>query len=351
MEFSVARLMSSPEFYPVSADFPAHRISFVRMTRNTYRDSSFLDYRTIRADPRIYTVNLDDVLLYEAPIPAPPVGAHYILHSAFCCSTLLARYLDLIPSCFVLKEPWLLTQLAILRSHIAGEKSEGAVQNDGSEEFLSVFNLGLKLLSRTCAEHQTVIVKVNDICNPLGNLLLKYSHQSRIVFLSSSLRTFLLAVLKSEDRRTWLRERVKGAKHNAAAAPGMVEIDATNLGDAEAGAYLWTLNRAICHDLRTNGNSDRVLAMNGEAISDTPKEALSEIGAFLGLPLKEKDILEMMKHATASRYSKNQSQKYDAKSRLEEVVQLENRWGAEVDKGVEWARKVQHLLGFSLEID
>jgi hypothetical protein len=61
-----------------------------------------------------YEVRLDDIFLVIRTLQPPPKRSHYILQTTYCCSTLLCRYLELLPTCFVLKEPLLLTQLAYI---------------------------------------------------------------------------------------------------------------------------------------------------------------------------------------------------------------------------------------------
>ncbi len=57
-----------------------------------------------------YSIQADDLFGLQATARNRTC---YVLHSAFCCSTLPARYLQLIPLCFVLKEPRLLTDMAM----------------------------------------------------------------------------------------------------------------------------------------------------------------------------------------------------------------------------------------------
>src|SRR6267154_1808610 len=101
----VRQVFSSPEFYPLRIDFQRRIVQFVRMSRDTYRRSVFLDFRTQHLGTGVYEIRLDDLLFGIADLPTANKAVHYILHTTFCCSTLLARYFELLESCFVLKEP------------------------------------------------------------------------------------------------------------------------------------------------------------------------------------------------------------------------------------------------------
>src|SRR5277367_3209419 len=112
---SAPELFRSPDFYPLKMDFDNRTISFVPMSRATYKASSFLDGRTQPTSTERFDVPAAALLLALAELPPTPNPVHYIFHAAFCWSTLLARYLELIPPCFVLKEPLFRTQMAVVR--------------------------------------------------------------------------------------------------------------------------------------------------------------------------------------------------------------------------------------------
>ena len=138
-------LFTSPELYPLKIDFDKRMVKFLRMTPRTYRDSVFLDERAQYVERNI-EIRLDDLLIASESAPNPAKRIHYILNTAFCGSTLLARYFELLSSCFVLKEPLLLAQLA-------------AQQGMSDVLWSRCFGLCLRLLSRTYDSNQVVIIK------------------------------------------------------------------------------------------------------------------------------------------------------------------------------------------------
>lgn len=185
-------LFHSPEFYPQWIDFENNAVHFVHMSRESYRNSVFLDVRTQHLGDPIQQVNLDDVLRACNGAKSPRV--HYILNTAFCCSTLLARYFELFPDCFVLKEPSMLTQLA-------------TVEPASVSRWDDAFAVCVKLLSRTYLESERPVIKVHEACNVLGSRLLE-DPEVTITFLSTPVRRFVLSVLKEEFRRQWVRRRI-----------------------------------------------------------------------------------------------------------------------------------------------
>jgi hypothetical protein len=207
-------------------------------------------------------------------------------------------------------------------------------------------SLAVRLLTRTYASEDIVVIKVNDLCNSLGDSLLKTDARSRIVFLYVSLRTFILSVLKRQSRRVWLRRRLRDNRKTAESFPELAKIDPAGLRDAEGAAYLWLLNKALCDSLRKGKHSARVFALDGERVAEGPKTALATVAAFLGLVVSDQRLSQLLDHPSVNRYSKDPSVDYDAESRRHALAEMQARFGMEADKGVEWASGITPRLEF-----
>jgi hypothetical protein len=334
-------LFRSPDFYPLKMDFDNGMISFVPMSKATYKASSFLDGRTQPTNAERYDIPAADLLLAVADLSPIPNRVHYIFHAAFCCSTLLARYLELIPPCLVLKEPLFLTQMAVVRPRAIEAHNNGALD---PAEWARLLDLCARLLGRGYSPDEVVAIKVNDICNSLGELLLARDPASKAVFVTIGLKDFLLVLLKSPDRRQWLRGRLLKAQKDAAIVPELAGFDPTHMTDAEGGAYLWALNEALRARLCSLGQA-RVLTLPGEEISDAPAGAVLAAAKHFGLPVSRSLPKDILCGVTAARYAKDPSRAYDARSRHKELKTLQKQIGTEADRGVEWAARHRVLFG------
>jgi hypothetical protein len=338
---SPQELLSSPSFYPLKMDFDNGLLSFVPMSRATYQSSSFLDGRTQAAGSERYDIPAADLLASAADLAPSPNRAHYIFHAAFCCSTLLARYLELIPPCFVLKEPLFLTQMAVVRPRAIADHNEGALE---PAEWAPLFELCARLLARGFAAEDVIAVKVNDICNSLGEMLLARDPAAKGVFVTIGLREFLLVLLKAPERRQWLRGRLVKARKDAAIIPELAGFDPVQMSDAEGGAFLWALNEALRARLCTLYQS-RILTVQGEQIADAPAEAVRATADHFGLPVRQGLPKNIFSNATAAKHAKDPSRPYDARSRRKELKALQKQIGGEADQGVNWATKNRVLFG------
>ncbi|MGH9350652.1 MAG: hypothetical protein ACRD2G_00550, partial [Terriglobia bacterium] len=283
-------VLASCRYYPVKIDLCRRLIWFAEIDREMYQRAGFLVPKQAKMSEERYGFNLDDVLLYDLSLPIGGAPSHYVFITAFCCSTLLARLLDRVPGCLVLKEPGILGQLGMLRyrpavpvipaqagihcsdvdprlrggdtgrARCSGDFTSPAVATarsmcrgffrqdkgprhesravatttpkdaggtpalqDWEEEWQTWSRLGMRLLTRTFDPGQTVIVKPSDVGNSMCDVMLENDPRSKAVLLSVDLRTFILSVLKMEDRRKLVRKR---ANLWYAALRGHEQIDA-----------------------------------------------------------------------------------------------------------------------------
>ena len=318
-------LFTSPEWYPCSMDLRRRVVNFVRMSPQTYRETVFLDTRTLHVGTETYQFKLDDLLLTASNTPAVPKKVLYILHPTFCCSTLLARYFELLPDCFVLKEPMLLTQLAV-----ASQRP--------TPDWNAAFDLAVRFLTRTYDPADFVVIKAHEPCNALGRRLLDHNELASVTFLATPLRHFLLAILKSDFRRKWVRTRIPAAAR-AARCRQLADIRPEDVNDAQAAAYLWLVNRFLYEQLVSGNTAPRVLALEGEMVAESPGLAIPAVMAKCGIHLQDEQLKFLIDHPDVRRYSKDLSKPYDAASRRQEIAELEKQWGNEADAAIDWASR------------
>lgn len=315
-------LFHSPEYYPQWVDFENNALHFLHMSRESYRNSVFLDVRTQHLGDPIQKVNLDDVLRASVSNGAKSRRVHYVLNTAFCCSTLLARYFELFPDCFVLKEPSMLTQLA-------------TVEPGSVSRWEDLFDVCVKLLSRTYLESERPVIKVHEACNVLGNRLLQ-DPEITITFLSTPVRRFVLSVLKEEFRREWVRRRVNQMSQRHEFAELFQDLDVAGLSDAQAACCMWLANHLQSQSLCSSDGCERVLVLNGDDVADRPLQTLTRIAKAGGFDVSEQQLDAIMRHPTVSRYSKNSSIPFNAASRKQEMEQLDQQWGEEAQVAIHW---------------
>jgi hypothetical protein len=305
-------------------DFERRHVTFVRMSQAAYRESTFHAARDARKfGTDAFEMRLDDVLLGATDAPAVTRPIHFILHGAYCCSTLLARYLDLLPSNVVVREPQWLTQLAMTRNReIAG--------------WQEIFDLSLRLLTRTYSPGEMAIIKTNIPCNPLGKKILEQNKQATMTFLMAPLRQFVLSALKSDFRRSRVRYWNRDLCSRASSPQQLARIKPEELTDEQAAVCFWLQTRLICSDLSSDPYRSRVLVLNGQRIAESPQEILPAVASMCGQTLDNEQLKWLIDHPSVRQHAKDSSRPYDAGLRRQELNQLQDQFGRQIDVAVDW---------------
>lgn len=315
-----ADLFSSPELYPASIDFDKRMITCVRMTPETYRDSVFLDTRTKHRGSEV-RFRIDDVIFAARQAPSKPV--HYILNTAYCCSTLMARCFELIPAGFVLKEPRALVQVA-------------SMMDEGDARWRIGFDLVEKLLTRTYRPDQLAVIKPYEPCNRLGMSLLAVNNAATVTFLMTPLRSFILSILKMEERRDWVRTRSTTALKDAQGFAPFAVLDSREFSTAKAAACVWMANRYLYKEL-SFAYGERVLLVNGNELAQSPRQTIGPVLSLCGIDMSDACLDELFENPLLRQYSKDTQRPFNSDSREQQMAALECCWGTEADEGIMWA--------------
>jgi hypothetical protein len=294
-------LFASPDHYLHS--FEGDEAIFLPMDREAYHRSIFLDGRI--SPVAATSVRLPVSALVER-VPAPaPTG--WIFHVAHCGSTLLARALDQLSTNLVLREPVSLRQLAF-----APNKERLA--------------LVLAMLSKRYQTGMPTIVKANVPVNFLLPELADFDVEAPTIFLYLGLRDFLIATLRNDRHRLWLRR----ITDQLAAHLG----DFSPSSDAQRTAALWLAQmRAFSSAIERMPNSR---SLDGEAFFAAPGRFLKPVAAHLGVPMSDDELELSVKGPLFANYSKIPDTPFNNDMRLSLKSQLETELGAELDQAQDW---------------
>lgn len=194
--------------------------------------------------------------------PQRPVN--FIFHTAFCGSTLLARYLDQPGWTFVYREPAILTSLVTHRFR----------RTLNSSLWSDTFKMSITLLSRTDSCNEVPIIKLHDGCSSIVHHLLSLHPDSKGLILYTDWYSFLLSIFRHPFRRKWVRDRLQLT--NCRDHDLLHDVDIASLTDSEATAYLWmaqmyTYLKAIEYHTR------RLYSLECNILFQSPQNALRAI--------------------------------------------------------------------------
>ena len=301
MALTLDDLFASPDHYLHS--FEGDAAVFVSMDRAAYHRSIFLDGRISPAPGGAMRVPVA-MLAGRAPSPAP---TGWIFHVAHCGSTLLARALDRVPANLVLREPLALRQLALTPD-------------------AARLKLTVAMLSKRYRPDAPTIVKANVPVNFLLPELVAFDREARAIFLHLGLRDYLLAILRNDKHRTWVRN-VTG---QLAAHLG----DLSALPDAERAAALWLAQmRAFAAAIAL---LPEARSLDAEDFFARPREVIAHAARHLQVGMKEAEIDALVAGPLFSTYSKNPELPFDNAARLARRSELEESLAPELEQAQAW---------------
>lgn len=302
--------------FPVDLHVPNRAFGFLRIEPGVLERSTFLDNRIDAPLDAAVAVPLRDV----AGV-APPARMGWLLHTSFCCSTLLARMLHVGPEQVSLREPLVLRRLADARH--AGWNIADLVP------------VSVALLGRPWGEGGMVVVKPTHAALNVAEDLLAASAAPALI-LTSSLDDFLVSNVKklpeTQARIPELAERALGATPFGRSLPG----EALAPPDLMAAAALqWAAQRALCVQITERVGAARVRWLDAARLLAEPEDTAVAAARWLGSTV-DAGRLRRSAYDAATRHSKAVSRPYGPAARDAEAAAIRRHYAAELDAARRW---------------
>ncbi len=323
-----------PEWLPHTYDVGGTDLTSVFVPRPARAELMFLSDEHFAGNFRKATFPAAAVAAEAANADRAPV--HFIFHTSFCCSTLLANALAIPGKTTALKEPDVLINLA---NRIISSDDNANRQR---------LELVLRLLERPLAPGETVIVKPTNFANRLADLMLASRPEARAVLLYSDVGTFLRSLLK---RGMW--GRILGRKlfrqlsgWNAMDF-GFGPNELFELTDVQVAALAWLVQ--IRHfDGLARAFASRLLVLDSAALLADPVAALANAQSLLGLGLSESEIASIAAGPVFTRHSKFSDRGYNPEERDKEHAAVSGANAEELAMVVQWIEAVAAQIGAPL---
>lgn len=271
--------MSSIREVMTDASWLAHRYDpghdafhLVKVARDRRALVPFLTDDHIKPDPPLIFRRAD---VMAQPLTTGPV--HFIFHSAYCCSTLLAAALDQSGVATALKEPVLLNDLVGWRHR--GGADMGQVAHDS-----------LSILSRPFLAGEAVVIKPSNVVNPLIPALMQLRPAARAILLHAPIETYLTSIArKGMWGRLWVRDLlVKLMTDRMIDGLGIGPDDLLKLTDLQVAAVGWLAQHRLFQAMARQ-LSGRVATLNSETLIARPSESLLATARLFDLPMDERE--------------------------------------------------------------
>jgi hypothetical protein len=336
--------ISSSTLALADAGWLAHRydpghdaVHFVAVPRAAHRAATFLTDEHLPAGLVPVVIRRADALAL-APPPAP---LHFVFHSAYCCSTLIARAFDRPGWAMGLKEP-------VIFNDIVGWRRRGGQGADMAPDMATVLDDALKLVARPFSAGESVIVKPSNIANCLAAPMLALRPESNALLLYAPLRTYLASIAKKGlDGRLWVRTLLLGLLDDRLVDLGFTARDHLGQSDLQVAAVGWLAQQALFARLVGQFGAHRVRTLSSAALMRDPAAAMARLAALFRLPLDDAGLAAIVAGPAFTRHSKFDTS-FAAADRADEHRAAEEIHAEEIDKVARWAEVVAENAGVSL---
>ncbi|SFS11459.1 hypothetical protein [Sphingomonas jatrophae] len=330
---SPAEAARDPRWLAHRYDPASDTVTLLPLARMEHARATFLtdDYLPVGREGMIVPRRAAAAAAQAGPI-------HFVFHSAFCLSTLVARAFDLPGVAMGLKEPPLFND-------VVGWRRRGEPGPDMAE----VLDDLLTLLARPFAPGEAVVVKPSNVAAGLYPALLALRPEARGLLLHAPLRTFLASVAKKGiDGRLWVRTMLTGLLDDRLIDLGMSPRDHLGQTDLQVAAVGWLAQQALFARLieRFGG---RLRSLDSATLTADPGSAMAALSAHFGLNLGEAGLSRMLSGPAFTRHSKTDDP-FAFADRAAEHDAAATLHADEIEKCAVWAEVVAKRAGVPMTL-
>jgi hypothetical protein len=327
-------IVEDPNWWPHRLDVTRGSIHYIPASRDDHRKAVFLTDEYLKGASRPKAIDLASAAGAgnQAPI-------HFIFHSAFCCSTLLARAFDLPGLSMGYKEPQILND-------IVGWRQRGAKP----EAVANVMSGVLPVLARSFEPDETVVIKSSNVVNGLAGLMMHLRPNSNAVFIYAPLRDFLGSIARKEMwGRLWVRDLLAKQIKEGLVNLGLQGDDYLKLTDLQAAAVGWLVQQNLFVQLISKYGSKRIKAIDSTALMSNPESAMRNLASLFQVSLTEEGLQDLVHGPVFTRHSKSDDN-FDASSREMDRQSGNALHADEIEKVYTWAEAVAKNAGIPLAL-
>jgi len=330
---TIRLLMASARMYPRRID-PLDRVEFVHMTPDGFRDSAFLDHRTLTVGGTPVWVPLDELMaLADSGAGAearPEPCRRYLFHIGHVGSTLISRLLGSLEGVLALREPLLLNWLALLKIDLGRPESRVS-----EARYATLLGLVLALLSKTFTAEDRVVIKPTSYTNILAADILGRVPSARAGAIFTPLRPFMATILKGagglSDVMTRAPLRIRRLNR-------LLEGEAIGLAGMDPGeivAMTW-VTEMLTLDAAAESRGGAVTWFDFERYLLDPAASLESLLHHLEIAPGEGGIEALASSPLHGMNAKNPQQAYGAGNRREDIARVLASSGEDITAGERW---------------
>lgn len=330
---NIADTLLDARWYPHRFDAAGNVIQFIPVDRSILSAATFLTdaYLPVPSRPRI--IGCAEAAAVKSPAP------HFIFHSAYCCSTLVANALDLPGVSFGLKEP-------VMLNDISGWRRRGGQP----AEIVTALQTAMKLLGRPQGPGENVIIKPSNVINALAPAMLAASPESQALLLYTPLQNYLASIAKKGMwGRLWVRDLFVKLSKDGLTDYGFTPEDVIQQTDLQIAAIGWLAQHRLFAAIEDRFGPQRIRSLQSENLLANPEAVMQQLCDHFNLRPSHEMLAETIKKTFARNAKTGDSFNADMRrAEHDDSIKLHQE---EISKVVIWAEAVAKSAGQNLTLN
>lgn len=317
--------VDDPAWLPHAYDARRDTLLFARLPREAQQQAVFIDRRFVERAQQSPPAPISDLPIAGIRRAAGPM--HFIFHTAYCCSTLLTRALDIPGVSMGMKEPAVLVSFA---QHWANAR-----QTPGA---LDAFKVTLDLLSRPLSPGETQVVKPSNVATHLIPEILHLRPDSKALVLWSDLDTFLGAIARrGAGGRAFARQVFQGFADAIPLDPVFSRDELLIQTDLQLAAQVWLMQIAFLHSVVRRQGAARVRVLNSNTFLADPERTLRMLAQHFDLAISPDLCRAIATGPIFREHAKNPLVPFDASAHRNQNDSLDAAHASEIAVVKQWA--------------
>lgn len=323
----ISEILENPAWFLHNIRSDNGALIFAETSRKILADQAFHDGRTsLSQSGRKAEIPLD--LALKAGIPTTPdtLPDRFIFHMAFCRSTWLTRILDHPGHSLAYREPQALIDLSAFRH---------------DSRYLDLLALLRSQFRKSWSKTETAFVKPSNWANDHLPALFGRSHKPRCVFITLSLESYLVAVLRGGRERVAYGTRL--FQHLLALRPDLYKttqtVMASSMQPLEKTLCLcalgWLMQKHLFRHAQAEMTGTNSLCIDLEDLRTDPEASVKAAATALALDLPADMIAEGLSRWSGI-HAKGMGEAYDGHSEKAANAIVRAHHGALVRACCDW---------------
>lgn len=324
---SAGTLAATPLWFPHLLDPVTDRVLLVEKTEAEYRDSAFLDERSLKQGRPRHGVEWWH--LGGAFPPAARRDAQYIFHIGHVGSTLVSRLLGELPQVLSLREPLILRTFA----ERLGERGrpEALWDPDSVPGRLDILTA---LLSRTFRPEQRALVKASSFVSAIAADLVPAG--SGALLLYARPERYFETILAGPNSRQELAMTAQARLTRLHRAVGGERWRLWEMGEGERVAMAWAAEMTSLASAAEALPAGRSMWLDFDSFLAAPAEALGRLADFFGVELDPAGAEHLAADPLMRRYSKAAEYEYSRELREEVLAEARREQAGTIEAARRW---------------